>query len=156
MKPALSLSLLALALALALAGMLPGALFAGEVEKSAPFRLDDWYELKATDGPVTLHRIRIVRTGSAVKSRLMRPGNSEYLEDIRIELEYTNEASRDWETKIKIEWLDENGKTIDGYNDSENLDNDSRFDTQTVVLSTLRYGLDLAKKLRIEIEFYPD
>lgn len=131
-------------------------LAAGEVDKDVPLALDQWIELNATDGPVTLHRIRLAKHGGFTKSKLLRPGNSEYLEDVQIQLDYTNDASRDWEARLKVEWLDAAGEVIDGYNDSENLDGGSRHDEQTVTLSTLKYGLAKAKKLRIDIDFHPD
>lgn len=130
--------------------------FAGEVEKTVPFELDHWVELAAADGPVTLHRIRVARVTRSAKSRLMRPGNDEYLEDVQIQLEFTNDATRDWEAGLAIEWLDAAGQPIDGYHDSENLDSESHRDVQTVTLSTLRYGLERAKKLRLRVAFHPD
>ena len=129
---------------------------AGEVEKTVPFALDQWIDLASEDGPVTLHRMRIERHAGVTKSRIMRPGNAEYLQDVQIQIEYSNAASRDWEARLRIEWLDADGRAIDGYNDTENLDSDSRHDQQTVTLSTLRYGLDRASKLKIRIEFYSD
>ena len=130
---------------------------AGEVTKNAPFALDQWVELGATDGPVTLHRIRLARqTGSATKSGFLRPGNAEFLEDVQIQLEFSNVGSNDWEARIHFVWKDADGQTIDGYDDSENLDSDSRHDQQTVTLSTLRYGLGRAKQLEIRIGFDPD
>jgi len=130
---------------------------AGEAEKTVSFELEKWVELGVSDGPVTLHRIRLTKEGGGfTKSKLMRPGNSEYLEDVQIQLEFSNSASKDWEARMRIEWIDGDGRTIDGYNDTENLDDDSRYDQQTVTLSTLRYGIERAKKLKIRIEFYPD
>jgi hypothetical protein len=147
-------ALLALALALPLAGGRPAA--AGEVEKNVPFQLDQWIDLQASDGPVTLHRVRLARQGLGAKSKFMRPGNSEYLEDVQIQLEFTNDATRDWEARFDVEWADAQGVVIDGYNDKETLDSESRHDEQTVTLSTLRYGIERAKKLKIRIEFNPD
>jgi hypothetical protein len=142
-----------LAAALALVVTVPA--LAGEVEKKADFELDRWIELEATDGPVTLHRFRIVRA-AGTKSRILRPGNSEYLEDVQLQVEFSNDASRDWEARLDVVWSDASGNPIDGYLDSENLDNDSRHDQQTVTLSTLRYGLERAKKLSVRIRFDPD
>ncbi len=142
--------------ALLLATLVAPPARAGEAEKTAPFELGRWIELGATDGPVTLHRIRVLKEGGVTKSKLFRPGNSEYLTDVRIELEYTNEGSHDWEARLHVSWLDGAGDVIDGYNDGENLDSDSRLDKVTVTLSTLRYGLDRAKSLRIRIGFAPD
>jgi hypothetical protein len=147
-------SLPTVVLTLALAA--PPTAGAAEVVKSAPFALDEWVELAATDGPVTLHRVRVARQGGVTKSSLMRPGNSEFLQDIQIQLEFSNEASRDWEARLHVTWVDRDGKTIDGYNGSESLDSESRYDQQTVTLSTLRYGLERAAKLEIRIELAPD
>lgn len=142
--------------ALVLSILVAAPAVAGDVEKKLPFALDQWIDLKVSDGPVTLHRVRLVHEGRGAKSKILRPGNSEYLEDVKIELEFSNEASKDWEARLKVVWLDAAGTAIDGYNDTESLDSDSRYDTQTVTLSTLRYGLDRAEKLELRIDFYPD
>ncbi len=112
--------------------------------------------MASTDGPVTLHRIRLVREGGITKSSFMRPGNSQYLADVQIQLEYTNDSTNDWEAKFDLEWLDSAGVAIDGYRGQEGLDSEKRHDEQTVTLSTLKYGIDRAKKLRIRIDFQPD
>jgi hypothetical protein len=143
-------------LAVLLAGATAAPLAAGQVEKSAPFALDQLIELGATDGPATLHRIRLVRASGFTKSKLVRPGNSEYLTDVQVQLEYSNDATRDWEARLDIEWLDAEGRPIDGYDDRESLDSDARFEQQTVTLSTLRYGLERAKTIQVRIEFHPD
>jgi hypothetical protein len=151
MMPRAAAAVAAALLALALAA--PAA--AGEVDKTVSFALDQWIPLDSTDGPLTLHRIRLARHGSEVKSRLMRPGNSQYLEDVQIQVEFSNAASKDWEMRLDVEWLDGDGRVIDGYDDTENLDSDSHFDQQTVTLSTLRYGLERARKLHVRITYYP-
>lgn len=145
-----------LCLALAVSALLPAASIAGTAEKTVTFALDQWVELGSTDGPVTLHRLRLVREGGVTKSSFMRPGNSHYLADVQIQLEFTNESSNDWEAHFDIEWLDAGGKPIDGYQGKEGLDSEKRHDQQTVTLSTLKYGLDKAKKLRIRIDTNPD
>jgi hypothetical protein len=147
---------LALAVAFAAGALLPAPVSAGTVEKSAPFALDQWVDLASTDGPVTLHRVRIVRQGGVTKSSFMRPGNSKFLEDVQIQLEFTNDSSNDWEARISVEWLDGDGQTIDGYDGKEGLDSEQRHDQQTVTLSTLKYGVDKAKKLKIRIDTNPD
>lgn len=129
---------------------------AGTFEKDVPFALEEWIAVDSKEGPVTLHRLRLHKERQSAKSRIMRPGNSEYLQDIQIQLEYTNDATRDWEAKLRVEWLDENGVVIDGYNDEENLDSESRHDEATVTLSTLRYGLERAKKLSVRIEYHAE
>ena len=42
-------------------------LAAGEVEKEVPFVLDQWIDLAASDGPVSLHRVRLTRLGAGAK-----------------------------------------------------------------------------------------
>lgn len=140
----------------ALLASLASPAFAGEVSKDAGFALDQWIELKATDGPVTLHRIRLVKQSGVTKSKFLRPGNSQFLSDVQIQLEYSNDSSKDWEAHLDIQWVDGSGEVIDGYNDTEGLDSESRNDDATVTLSTLKYGLERAKKLKIKIDFYPD
>ncbi len=145
-----------LRLALAAVLLLPLATFAGTVEKNVPFKLDQWIELASTDGPVTLHRVRIVRQGGVTKSSFMRPGNNKYLADVQIQLEFTNDSTNDWEARFAIEWLDGDGKVVDGYEGDEGLDSEKRHEQQTVTLSTLKYGIDKAKKLVIRIDTNPD
>jgi hypothetical protein len=145
---------LLLVLGLAIASVAPAT--AGQVDKSVPFKLDTWTDLNVTDGPVTLHRIRLAREEASVKSRIMRPANSEFLQDVQIQLEFSNEATKDWKARINFTWLDAEGKVIDGYDNTEGLDDGKRHDEQTVTLSTLKYGLDKARTLKIHIEFYPD
>ena len=147
---------LALILALAVAVVVPAAALAGTAEKTVPFAFDQWVELASTDGPVTLHRVRIVRQGGVTKSSFMRPGGSQYLDDVQVQLEFTNDATKDWEAKFSIEWLDGEGHAIDGYQGKEDLDSEQRHDQQTVTLSTLKYGLEKAKKLKIRIDYNPD
>lgn len=142
-------------LGLALAALLcslPAA--AGEVAKSFTFELDKWYELASTDGPVTLHRLRLERAGSGFK--LARLGSSDYSAAVELQLEYTNDSSSDWKADVVVEWLDARGEVIDGYRSDMNLDEDDRHELKKSTITTLRYGLDQAKKLRIEIRTNPD
>ena len=125
-------------------------------ERSVPFALDQWIDIKTTEGPVTLHRIRLASQSGMTKSKLFRPGGSNYTRDVQVQLEFSNESTADWEARIRFEWLDAAGTVIDGYQGSENLDNEAKFDRQTMTISTLRYGLDRAKTLRFEITVKPD
>ena len=147
--------LLAALLLLALAGPVVPAAEAGKLDRNVPFALDKWFELSATDGPVTLHRVEVERqSGGFSKSTFMRPGNTDYLETVRIRIEYTNrDKKKDWEAHLDIAWLDASGVVIDGYRDKENIDNDTRNGEIHVTLSTLKYGLEKAKTLRVRIEF---
>lgn len=130
---------------------------AGKIDRKVPFVLDQWVELGVTDGPVTIHRVRVERqSGSVTKSSFLRPGNTEYLSTVRIVVEYSHDGTKDWDADLDIAWLDGAGEVIDGYRDEENLDRASRRETATVTLSTLQYGLSRAKSLRIGIEFHPE
>jgi hypothetical protein len=130
---------------------------AGTVEKTVPFAFDQWTALDSTDGPVTLHRVRIIRQkGGFTKSAFLRPGNDEYLETVQIQLEYSNTSKDDWKAKLEIAWLDDQGTLIDGYNDSDSLDDDESHTSDTVTLSTLKYGIARAKQLRFKIRFDRD
>lgn len=131
-------------------------LVAGDIEKCVEFELGEWIVLDSNDGPVTLHRIRVVKQSGITKSKVFRPGNAEHLETIQIQLEFSNEATRDWEAHLDLEWVDAQGVTIDGYDDDENLDSNENHDMVTVTLSTLKYGLDRAEKFKIRIRTYPD
>ena len=130
---------------------------AGEVHKEIKLEFDRWIDLKASDGPVTLHRFRLVRNAQgSIKSRLARPSNSRYLEDVRLEVEYSNEATRDWELVVRGEWSDARGEVIDGVDQSESLDEGERFQSVTITFPTLRYGLDRGAKLQLDLSFAPD
>jgi hypothetical protein len=134
---------------LALALVLPAA--AAAVEKTVPFALDQWVDLGVTEGPVTLHRIRLASQSGVTKSKIFRPGGSSYTTDVQIQLEFTNQSTDDYEARIRFEWLDAAGVVIDGFDGTEGLDNEARFEQQTMTISTLRYGLDKAKKIRFSI-----
>lgn len=130
---------------------------AGGVSKTFAFELDKWYDLDdAKQGPVSFHRIQISRhEGLLTKSNLFRPGNAEYLASIEIRLEYSNSATRDWKARFHLALLDEQEREIDGYNGSEELDEGESHEMVTIKLSTLKYGLERARKLRVVIEAEP-
>ena len=144
-----------LCLSLAVASMTAAAAHAGTAEKTVAFKIGEWIDLASTDGPVTLHRIRLVREGGITKSTFMRPGNSQYLADVQIQLEFTNDATRDWEANFVVEWVDADGKAIDGYKGDEGLDSEKRHDQQTVTLSTLKYGIDTGEEAEDQNRLQP-
>jgi hypothetical protein len=148
-----------LALTMALLTLLVPRPSLGDVlTRTFPFEADKWYPLDDTkDGPVTLHRIQIAHQhGRFTKSTLFRPGNSDYLASIEIKVEYSNSATKDWKAKLRLALLDDAGVEIDGYNGSENVDEQQIHNVITIKLSTLKYGLDRARKLRVVIECAPD
>jgi hypothetical protein len=144
--------LLAAAITLVVTVALP-TMAAAQVNMTVDFDLDKWWDVEKTSGSVTVHRIRVKDQKSNIKSKLFRPGNSEYLKTIVIEMEFSNDATRDIEADVNIEWKDSSGKTIDGYHDDEDFDEGERHEIQTITLSTLQYGLEVAKKLHIKIDW---
>ena len=140
----------------ALALLASPAALAGSFAKTVPFELGKWIDVDVTDGPVTLHRIRLVeQTGQITKSKIFRPTGSEYLRTVQIQLDYSNSATKDWQSFIQYEWFDAENTLIDGYKDSEDLSDREVHDLATVTLSTLKYGIDKAKTVRIKIDFGP-
>jgi hypothetical protein len=126
------------------------------VDKTVPFELDKWYELNVKEGPITLHRIRLERgAGGGLKSRVTG-GEDEYHVPVKAELEYSNAASSDWRVVFRISWVDESGEAIDGYNGSHQLSEKKDFERASGTVTTLRYGLARAKKLRLLLSVKPD
>jgi len=153
----LSTPIAILALCLALTPFLLPPAHAGEVSRTFSFEVGKWYELGATDGPVTLHRIRVKEDTGFTKTNIFRPGKANpYATTVVIELEYSNSSSRDWEADIVAHWVDSQGRPIDGYDGEEGLGEDENHEGATMTISTLKYGLEMAKKLVVEIEFNPD
>lgn len=127
------------------------------VNKTFSFDLDKWYDVGVSEGPVTIHRVRVARQGGLVtKSKIFRPGNSEYLDSVQIQIEYSNTATRDWKADLRIVWTDDKDLVIDGYNGTEQLDERESFQHATVSLSTFKYGLEKARRLRVEIILKPE
>jgi len=149
------LSVIILGAAATVAG--PSAAVAADVEKSVAFELDHWYDLGVKSGPVTLHRVRIVRqSGSFTKSAFFRPGNTQFLATVQLQIEYSNSEKRDWKANLDVVWVDGDGTPIDGYKGDEGLDGEESHGKVTVTLSTLEYGLARARKLKLAISSEPD
>lgn len=130
---------------------------AQSVDKNLPFELDRWYELNVKDGPITLHRIHLERlNGGGLKARVTHAADEEHTVPVKIELEYSNASSTDWKAALRITWLDENGEPIDGYTGNQQLDEKKDFDRTGGTVTTLRYGLAHARKLRLLISVRPD
>lgn len=145
----------ALAASLLVSGLaLPAA--AGEFSKTYTFELDKWYELASTDGPVTLHRLRLEKVGGGFTKLARLGGSSEYAASVELQLEYSNDSSNDWDADVVVEWLDAKGEAIDGFRTEINLDEDDRHELKKSTLTTLSYGLGQARKLRIEIRTDPE
>jgi hypothetical protein len=147
-------NMLVLALVLFALLTLPVTARAGSVDTSFKFELGKWHELDAKDGPITLHRIRLVEQSGITKSTFFRPGaSSDFLRTVQVQIEYTNAGDKDWEAGLNIVWADGEDRTIDGYHGSEDLNKHEEHELVTVTLSSLKYGIDVAKKLKVKIEF---
>lgn len=134
---------------------LPSTAMAGDIEESFPFELDKWYDINFEEGPVTIHRVRVEIIESNIKSRVFRPGtkNDPMVQDVQIQVEYSNDAERDYEADLEIFWLDSKGHKIDGYEGEEDIDEEERREEMTALRSTLVYGLEVAKTLSVKISF---
>ena len=128
------------------------------VNQTFAFETDKWFPLSAAgSSPVILHRIQVVRQqGFFTKSTLFRPGNTEYLASIEIRIEYSNAATRDWKAKLRLALLDDAGREIDGHNGTEDLDEGEKHQIATIKLSTLKYALERARKLRVSAGLQPE
>jgi hypothetical protein len=144
--------------ALAFTVMFAAPVSSAPYRRTVPFALDQWIEIGLRDGAVTIHRLRIERrTGlRGFKSVVTRPAHSEYLQDVQIQVEYTNESTSDWKVRANVVWLDGAGQVIDGYKGSEDLDDGKRHELATMQFSTLKYGLDQGRRLSIDLEVEPD
>jgi hypothetical protein len=140
-----------------LASVPPRRVEGATLQRTVPFALDQWVDLDLKDGPVTIHRLRVERKGGrGFKSVISRPGTTEFLQDVQIQVEFSNTSTSDWKVKADIVWLDASDKVIDGYKGAEGLDDRSSHELATMLFSTLKYGLDVARTLRIELEVEPD
>ena len=127
-----------------------------EVVKTYEFEVDRWHEIGLADGPVTLHRIRIDRKEDRLtKSVLARPYNQQYLEPIRFQLDYTTGSSSKWKARVTVRSLDEEGRVIDGFSANETLQKKSANKIAQASVATLKYGLQRAQTLEVEIRFEP-
>lgn len=126
---------------------------AEKIELEFPFELDEWFDIDHEDGPITIHRVR-VESKANVKSRIFRPGirGDSMIQDVQIQIEYTNRSARDVECELEVFWLDAEGRPIDGYAGEEDM-NEEETDQMTAQRSTLIYGLEVAKTLSVKIEY---
>ena len=125
------------------------------VEKTFPFKLDEWFDIDYEDGPLAIHRVRVKTMKGNFKSKVFRPGvdKDPMLQDVQVQVEYSNDMSRDIEAHLEIFWVDSKGRRIDGYDGTEDMDEEERHELMTSIRSTLVYGLDVAKKLKVKITF---
>lgn len=137
-------------LGLLLACALPAS--AVTIEREFPFELDTWYDIGYEEGNISVKRVRVEHIKGNLKSRVFRGTNTEFVETVQIQVEYSNRGSNDVETDLDIVWVDGQGRVIDGYRDEEDMD-EGENDEMTAALSTSRYGLEVARKLVVKISF---
>lgn len=123
------------------------------IEKDFPFELDTWYEIGHENGPIQIHRVRVKHVAGNLKSRVFRGNDTEFVETVQIQVEYTNRSDDDVEADLDIVWVDSQGREIDGYREEEDMDEDEH-DEMTAALSTSKYGLEVAKTLKVRITYY--
>lgn len=137
-----------------LAFLLPSLTSAQAFDETFDFRLDEWIEIELEEDPITIHRLRVVRSNPGVAARIAR--NERYDQQLELELEYSNQASRDWELDIQLEWLDEDDAVIEGIETEFELDKRRARDLKKEKSSANRYGLGQAVRLSVRLELDPD
>jgi hypothetical protein len=124
------------------------------VNRTVDFEFDRWFDLNVKEGPVTLHRLRLEREGSGLRDKIA--GGGEFKVGVKVQLEYSNEASRDWDANFHVVWMDDSGEPIDGYTSTEELEENKKFERAGGSVTTVKYGLARAKKLKIVVNVKPD
>jgi len=136
--------------------MLPAATSsAGSIDTTFPFELDTWFDINHEDGSVTIHRVRVAALEANIKSRVFRPGlkADPMVQDVQIQVEYSNSSKKDVEAELEIYWVDAKGRRIDGYKGNEDANGDESHERMTAARSTLVYGIEMASKLEVKIRF---
>ncbi|MDA8019230.1 MAG: hypothetical protein MPN21_17455 [Thermoanaerobaculia bacterium] len=144
----LGLSLLGFALLFAFASPVT----ADTIELEFPFEVDTWFDIGYDEGSISVKRVRVKSIKGNFKSTIFRANKTEFVTDVQIQVEYSNRGSNDVEALLDIVWVDSEGREIDGYRGEEDMDEGER-DEMTAAISTSRYGLEVAKKLVVNIDF---
>lgn len=124
------------------------------IKKSFDFSLETWHEIDGVSGAVTLHRIQISTKGKA-GSKLSTPLNAAYIQPVISQLEYTNTGDKKWRADVQVNWVDEDGKVIDGFRTTYPLAKQTARKIHQSGLTTSKYGLDRAVKLDVTITVTP-
>lgn len=126
---------------------------AEDFETTVPFELDEWIDLDIEDGAITLHRLRL---SSDVRGLGRRMRDTEYTQAVQLQLEYSNDGDEDWQVEALLEWLDADGEVIQGLSEDFELDDDTRRGVKKEGVTALRYGLNKAADLRLDLSLRPD
>lgn len=139
-------------LGMALLLVLAAPVAADTIEREFPFEVDTWFDLDYDQGNISVKRVQVKTVGGNFKSRVFRPGKTEFVTDVQVQVEYSNRGNHDVEADLDIVWVDSQGREIDGYRGEEDMD-EGENDEMTAAISTSRYGLEVAKKLIVKIDF---
>jgi hypothetical protein len=134
----------------------PSTADAAPITRAFDFEVDSWYAVDQKEGPITIHRVRLeTRSGGRVKSTVSRPLNETNMQPIALRIEYSNEADRKWTSHVEVRWLDEDGKLIDGFQTKQGLTRNSARKVNQATVTTLKYGLERAATLEVEVRLEP-
>lgn len=125
---------------------------ADTIEREFPFELDTWFDIDYKDGDISVKRVRVKSLKGNFKSTIFRPGKTEFVTDVQVQVDYSNRGNNDVEADLDIVWVDSQGREIDGYRGEEDMD-EGENDEMTAAISTSIYGLEVAKKLIVKIDF---
>lgn len=134
--------------------LLAPPLVAQAYDETFDFTVDEWIELDLEEVPITIHRLRLQGSDPGIAARIAR--NQRYVQQLELQLEFTNDGSQDWEAEVQVEWLDQAGDVIEGIETDFDLDGRDRRKIRREKKSVNRYGLSRAVRLSIRIELDPD
>lgn len=123
-----------------------------DINETLSFEIGEWVEFEAKDGPLTIHRVRVVEGGGGFAAKLQR-GDSDFHTSLQLQIEFSNFGDEDRLAYYEVVWVDGRGEVIDGFVGKKNLDEGEAHERVTANTSALKYGLDKARKLKIKIEF---
>ena len=132
------------------------ALQAEVISAAFDFELERWMDIEQTDGPVTIHRVRVTTQRTGFRSWGAETAlNRDYMQRLGVQLEFTNESTRKYKSYIEVRLLDANGEAVDGFGDEEGLDANRARNIVERSFPASKYGLKRVERLEIEIELNP-
>jgi hypothetical protein len=134
-----------------------GTLRAQVINAALPaFELEKWIDVNKTDGPITIHRIRVSEDQAGIRSKSAEMAlNRAYVQRIAVQIEYTNESSRRYKSHIAVNMADANGEAVDGFSDDEGLEPNKSRGLVTRSFPASKYGLQRVTRIDLEIKLTP-
>jgi hypothetical protein len=118
--------------------------------------LEKWLDVNKTDGPITIHRLRISTQQTGFRSWGTESYlNRDYLQRLGVQLEYTNDGVRRYKSYITVRLVDGSGEAIDGFGDEEGLESHRARGLVERSFPASKYGLKRMKRLELEIKLNP-